>query len=203
MARNKTPTSTDLKYNLNPTIQTFAKPDDLNTTLLNYGREVRKHRWDDQPGSSRETSSCFYLAFKICRETITIAQYAPDVASAYLPLPLPCFHLTVKICRKTITIIQCAPKGAPVLAFYCAKLYLIIKDCIVSNAAKGKCICFFGSCSAIDREIPIKGINLNDIVKARCAKCTPRGQPRHAAPNELQGQPRGYPSVGSPLIIRR
>ncbi|KAG5776328.1 hypothetical protein H9Q73_009988 [Fusarium xylarioides] len=77
------------------------------------------------------------------------------------------------MCRETVTITQCAPEGAPVLAFYCAKLHLVAKDCIVCDAAKGKCICFFGSCGAIDREIPTKGINLNNVIKTRCAKCTP------------------------------
>ncbi|KAF5593179.1 cytochrome P450 monooxygenase [Fusarium pseudocircinatum] len=78
------------------------------------------------------------------------------------------------MCRETITIAQCAPEVSPVLAFYCAKLHLVAKDRIVCDAAKGKCICFFGSCGAIDREIPTKGINLGEVVKARCAECTPR-----------------------------
>ncbi|KAF4502753.1 Benzoate 4-monooxygenase [Fusarium agapanthi] len=78
------------------------------------------------------------------------------------------------MCRETITTAQCAPVVSPVLAFYCAKLHLVAKDRIVCDAAKGKCICFFGSCGAIDREIPTKGINLGEIVKARCAECTPR-----------------------------
>ncbi|PNP80507.1 hypothetical protein FNYG_06106 [Fusarium nygamai] len=78
------------------------------------------------------------------------------------------------MCRETIIIAQCAPEVSPVLAFYCAKLHLVAKDRVVCNAAKGKCICFFGSCGAIDREIPTKGINLGEVVKARCAECTPR-----------------------------
>ncbi|KAF5637333.1 benzoate 4-monooxygenase [Fusarium tjaetaba] len=78
------------------------------------------------------------------------------------------------MCRETITIAQCAPKESPVLAFYCAKLHLVAKDRIVCEAAKGKCICFFGSCGSIEREIPTKGIDLGEVVKARCAECTPR-----------------------------
>ncbi|KAF5982393.1 cytochrome P450 monooxygenase [Fusarium coicis] len=78
------------------------------------------------------------------------------------------------MCRETITIAQCAPEVSPVLAFYCAKLHLVAKDRIVCDVAKGKCICFFGSCGTIEREIPTKGINLREVVKARCAECTPR-----------------------------
>ncbi|KAF5633407.1 benzoate 4-monooxygenase [Fusarium sp. NRRL 52700] len=89
------------------------------------------------------------------------------------------------MCRETITIAQCAPVVAPVLAFYCAKLHLVAKDRVVCDAAKGKCICFFGSCGAIDREIPTKGINLNELVKARCAECTPR---EHRVGNGIPAQ---------------
>ncbi|EWG40990.1 hypothetical protein FVEG_03194 [Fusarium verticillioides 7600] len=78
------------------------------------------------------------------------------------------------MCRETITIAQCAPEVSPVLAFYCAKLHLVAKDRIICDATKGKCICFFGSCGTIEREIPTKGINLGEVVKARCAECTPR-----------------------------
>ncbi|KAF5593112.1 cytochrome P450 monooxygenase [Fusarium pseudoanthophilum] len=78
------------------------------------------------------------------------------------------------MCRETITIAQCAPEVSPVLAFYCAKLHLVAKDRIICDAAKGKCICFFGSCGSIEREIPTKGIDLGELVKARCAECTPR-----------------------------
>ncbi|KAM5516522.1 hypothetical protein FOXYSP1_03473 [Fusarium oxysporum f. sp. phaseoli] len=55
------------------------------------------------------------------------------------------------MCRKATTIPRCAPKAAPVLAFYCTKLHLVA--------------------ITIDREIPTKGINLADIVNARCGKC--------------------------------
>ncbi|KLP03525.1 uncharacterized protein LW94_8936 [Fusarium fujikuroi] len=89
------------------------------------------------------------------------------------------------MCSETITVAQCAPKVSPVLAFYCAKLHLVAKERIVCEAAKGKCICFFGSCGAIDREIPTKGINLSDIVKARCAECTPR---EHRVGNGIPAQ---------------
>ncbi|KAG5752798.1 hypothetical protein H9Q70_004547 [Fusarium xylarioides] len=89
------------------------------------------------------------------------------------------------MCRETITIGQCAPHVSPVLAFYCAKLHLVAKDRIVCDAAKGKCICFFGSCGAIDREIPTKGINLGEVVKARCAECTPR---EHRVGNGIPAQ---------------
>ncbi|SCV28731.1 uncharacterized protein FFB14_01949 [Fusarium fujikuroi] len=89
------------------------------------------------------------------------------------------------MCSETITVAQCAPKVSPVLAFYCAKLHLVAKERIVCEAAKGKCICFFGSCGAIDREIPTKGINLSDVVKARCAECTPR---EHRVGNGIPAQ---------------
>ncbi|KAF5545561.1 hypothetical protein FPHYL_10704 [Fusarium phyllophilum] len=89
------------------------------------------------------------------------------------------------MCRETITVAQCAPQVSPVLAFYCAKLHLVAKDRIVCDAAKGKCICFFGSCGAIDREIPTKGINLGEVVKARCAECTPR---EHRVGNGIPAQ---------------
>ncbi|KAK2932940.1 hypothetical protein FoTM2_007400 [Fusarium oxysporum f. sp. vasinfectum] len=77
------------------------------------------------------------------------------------------------------------PRVAPVLAFYYVKLHLIAKDRIICDAAKGKCIYFFGSCGAIDREIPTKGINLGDVIKARCAECTPR---KHQVGNGLGAQ---------------
>ncbi|EXM03097.1 hypothetical protein NOF04DRAFT_21012 [Fusarium oxysporum II5] len=77
------------------------------------------------------------------------------------------------------------PRVAPVLAFYYVKLHLIAKDLIICDAAKGKCIYFFGSCGAIDREIPTKGINLGDVIKARCAECTPR---KHQVGNGLGAQ---------------
>ncbi|KAF5678078.1 hypothetical protein FDENT_9074 [Fusarium denticulatum] len=89
------------------------------------------------------------------------------------------------MCRETVTIAQCAPEVSPVLAFYCAKLHLVAKDRIVCDAAKGKCICFFGSCGAIDREIPTKGTNLSELVKARCAECTPR---EHRVGNGIPAQ---------------
>ncbi|KAH7255305.1 uncharacterized protein BKA55DRAFT_688321 [Fusarium redolens] len=78
------------------------------------------------------------------------------------------------MCREVITIAQCAPEVAPVLAFYCAKLHLVAKERVVCDAARGKCICFFGSCGIIDREIPTKGIDLAGVTKVRCAECTPR-----------------------------
>ncbi|KAI1013369.1 hypothetical protein LB503_001432 [Fusarium chuoi] len=89
------------------------------------------------------------------------------------------------MCRESITIAQCAPEVSPVLAFYCAKLHLVAKDRVVCDAARGKCICFFGSCGGIDREIPTKGINLGNIVKARCAECTPR---EHRVGNGIPAQ---------------
>ncbi|KAF5982371.1 hypothetical protein FBULB1_4325 [Fusarium bulbicola] len=89
------------------------------------------------------------------------------------------------MCRETITIAQCAPEVSPVLAFYCAKLHLVAKDRILCDAAKGKCICFFGSCGSIDRQIPTKGISLEEIVKARCAECTPR---EHRVGNGIPAQ---------------
>ncbi|KAF9772493.1 hypothetical protein IL306_009797 [Fusarium sp. DS 682] len=78
------------------------------------------------------------------------------------------------MCREVITIAQCSPEQAPVLSFNCGKLHLVAHERVVCDAARGKCICFFGTCGNIDREIPTKGMDLASVVKARCAECTPR-----------------------------
>ncbi|KAF5714683.1 cytochrome P450 monooxygenase [Fusarium mundagurra] len=119
------------------------------------------------------------------QEILSFFLFTPTVTLARLPLSLACSHLTVIMCRETVTIAQCAPKVSPVLAFYCAKLHLVAKDHTICDAAKGKCICFFGSCGTIDREIPTKGINLSELVKARCAECTPR---EHRVGNGIPAQ---------------
>ncbi|KAF4340029.1 cytochrome P450 monooxygenase [Fusarium beomiforme] len=78
------------------------------------------------------------------------------------------------MCREVITIAQCSPEQSPVLSFNCGKLHLVAHERVVCDGARGKCICFFGTCGSIGREIPTKGMDLASVVKARCAECTPR-----------------------------
>ncbi|KAF5663738.1 hypothetical protein FHETE_7443 [Fusarium heterosporum] len=78
------------------------------------------------------------------------------------------------MCRETVTFAQCAPHDPPVLTFNCGKLHMIAQDRIVCEEAKGKCICYFGTCGRVEREVPTKGIDLSEVTKVRCASCVVR-----------------------------
>ncbi|KAM0352339.1 hypothetical protein ACHAPU_002004 [Fusarium lateritium] len=78
------------------------------------------------------------------------------------------------MCRETVTIAQCAPDSPPVLTFNCGKLHMIAQDRTVCGEAKGKCVCYFGTCGRVQREVSTNGIDLSEITKVRCASCVVR-----------------------------
>ncbi|KAL4723574.1 hypothetical protein ACLX1H_009212 [Fusarium chlamydosporum] len=78
------------------------------------------------------------------------------------------------MCVEKVTIAQCAPPTSPTLSFTCGKLHMVAQDRIVCDDACGNCVCFFGTCGTIGRDIPTDGIDLSDVAKIRCASCTGR-----------------------------
>ncbi|KAF5021777.1 hypothetical protein F66182_6152 [Fusarium sp. NRRL 66182] len=78
------------------------------------------------------------------------------------------------MCRESIVIAQCAPHNPPVLSFNCGKLHMIAGDRLICDRADGTCVCFFGTCGTVDRDVTTSGIDLADIAKVRCAGCTAR-----------------------------
>ncbi|KAF4966336.1 hypothetical protein FSARC_5964 [Fusarium sarcochroum] len=78
------------------------------------------------------------------------------------------------MCRESITIAQCAPHNPPVLTFNCGKMHMVAQDRLVCDSARGTCVCFFGTCGSVVRDVTTSGIDLADIAKVRCASCTVR-----------------------------
>ncbi|KAF4452439.1 hypothetical protein F53441_4719 [Fusarium austroafricanum] len=78
------------------------------------------------------------------------------------------------MCLEKVTIAMCAPKEAPYLSFDCGKLHLVAADRIVCDKARAKCVCYFGTCGTVERELPTKGIDITSLAKVRCVECTPR-----------------------------
>ncbi|KAF4991008.1 hypothetical protein FGRMN_8129 [Fusarium graminum] len=78
------------------------------------------------------------------------------------------------MCREAVTLAQCAPHDPPVLTFNCGKLHMIAQDRSVCEEAKGKCICYFGTCGRVQRDVSTKGIDLSEVTKVRCASCVVR-----------------------------
>ncbi|KAJ4267511.1 hypothetical protein NW762_003618 [Fusarium torreyae] len=78
------------------------------------------------------------------------------------------------MCRESITIAQCAPHSPPVLTFNCGKMHMVAQDRTVCDGAHGTCVCFFGTCGSVVRDVTTSGIDLADITKVRCASCTVR-----------------------------
>ncbi|KAH6968228.1 hypothetical protein DER45DRAFT_606964 [Fusarium avenaceum] len=78
------------------------------------------------------------------------------------------------MCRENVTIAQCAPHDPPVLSFTCGKLHMVAQDRVVCDKAEGKCVCYFGTCGLVTREITTGGIDLSSISKIRCATCVVR-----------------------------
>ncbi|SPJ70618.1 uncharacterized protein FTOL_00346 [Fusarium torulosum] len=78
------------------------------------------------------------------------------------------------MCRENVTIAQCAPLDPPVLSFTCGKLHMVAQDRVVCEKAEGKCVCYFGTCGLVTREVTTSGVDLGNIVKIRCATCVVR-----------------------------
>ncbi|KAI6763897.1 hypothetical protein HG530_007686 [Fusarium avenaceum] len=78
------------------------------------------------------------------------------------------------MCRENVTIAQCAPHDPPVLSFTCGKLHMVAQDRVVCDKSEGKCICYFGTCGLVTREITTGGVDLSSISKIRCATCVVR-----------------------------
>jgi hypothetical protein len=78
------------------------------------------------------------------------------------------------MCRENVTIAQCAPLDPPVLSFTCGKLHMVAQDRVVCEKAEGKCVCYFGTCGLVTREVTTSGVDLGNIIKLRCATCVVR-----------------------------
>ncbi|KAM0358903.1 hypothetical protein ACHAP4_004885 [Fusarium culmorum] len=78
------------------------------------------------------------------------------------------------MCVETITIALCAPQSTPHLSFTCGNLHLVAEDRVVCDSAVGDCICYFGTCGKVTREVPTGGIDFSAISKVRCTTCTAR-----------------------------
>ncbi|KAM0425677.1 hypothetical protein ACHAPT_009209 [Fusarium lateritium] len=78
------------------------------------------------------------------------------------------------MCRENLTIALCAPLNAPFLSFTCGKLHMVAEQRHVCEQARGGCICFFGTCGAVEKNVGTNSIDLASIVKVRCAGCAVR-----------------------------
>lgn len=102
----------------------------------------------------------------------------PFVDSCFLPttksFPHSPITFTFIMCQEDITIALCAPSKAPALSFTCGKLHMVAQQRHVCNSARGPCVCFFGTCGVIEKNIATSGIDLSAVEKVRCAECTIR-----------------------------
>lgn len=51
---------------------------------------------------------------------------------------------------------------------------MVAQGRVVCDKAEGKCVCYFGTCGLVTREITTGGIDLSNISKIRCATCVVR-----------------------------
>ncbi|KAI8691936.1 hypothetical protein LRP88_09197 [Fusarium phalaenopsidis] len=78
------------------------------------------------------------------------------------------------MCQEFITIALCAPSKAPSLSFTCGQLHMVAERRHVCDRARGACVCFFGTCGTIEKNISTCGVDLSAVEKIRCAECTTR-----------------------------
>ncbi|KAF7558425.1 hypothetical protein G7046_g5741 [Stylonectria norvegica] len=79
------------------------------------------------------------------------------------------------MCREVITIAICAPQSAPALSFACGKLHLVAGQRLVCKDAKGSCVCYFGTCGIVERDVlSASSSDLSEVNKVRCIQCTIR-----------------------------
>ncbi|KAJ4318714.1 hypothetical protein N0V84_006707 [Fusarium piperis] len=78
------------------------------------------------------------------------------------------------MCQEHITIALCAPSKAPSLSFTCGKFHMVAEQRHICNRARGPCMCFFGTCGVIEKNVGVSGIDLSTVRKVRCAECTVR-----------------------------
>ncbi|UPK98280.1 hypothetical protein LCI18_009215 [Fusarium solani-melongenae] len=78
------------------------------------------------------------------------------------------------MCQEFITIALCAPSKAPSLSFTCGQLHMVAERRHVCDRARGACVCFFGTCGTVEKNISTYGIDLSAVAKIRCAECTTR-----------------------------
>ncbi|KAH7148327.1 hypothetical protein EDB81DRAFT_932667 [Dactylonectria macrodidyma] len=99
------------------------------------------------------------------------------------------------MCQEIIALAICAPSKTPHMSFTCGKLHMVAGERIVCKDARGTCVCFFGTCGKVDREVTTMATDLADLTKVRCASCTKReddtGDRRH-----------GEEIINSPLLQR-
>lgn len=89
------------------------------------------------------------------------------------------------MCKQYIDIAQCAPlnpsKGP--LTFVCGQLHQYAAHRDTCDAAKGGCVCFFGTCGKIENIVRTQPVDLMSLPKMRCLQCTTReeqvGERRH------------------------
>ncbi|KAM0548178.1 hypothetical protein ACHAPJ_009976 [Fusarium lateritium] len=53
-------------------------------------------------------------------------------------------------------------------------MHMVAQNRTVCDGAHGTCVCFFGTCGSVVRDVTTNGIDLADIAKVRCASCTVR-----------------------------
>ncbi|RGP79336.1 hypothetical protein FLONG3_2565 [Fusarium longipes] len=78
------------------------------------------------------------------------------------------------MCVENVTIALCAPHNPSQLSFNCSKLHMVAQGRTICKKARGSCICYFGTCGNVSREISTDGMDLSDVSKAKCASCTER-----------------------------
>lgn len=78
------------------------------------------------------------------------------------------------MCLEVITLAHCAPQNPPALSFTCGKLHMVAGSRSVCSRARGPCVCFFGTCGTVERDVGTTAVDFTDLTKIRCAHCTTR-----------------------------
>lgn len=78
------------------------------------------------------------------------------------------------MCLEVITLAHCAPQNPPALSFTCGKLHMVAGSRSVCSRARGPCVCFFGTCGTVERDVGTTAVDFTALTKIRCAHCTTR-----------------------------
>ncbi|KAL7908272.1 hypothetical protein GGI35DRAFT_453756 [Trichoderma velutinum] len=99
------------------------------------------------------------------------------------------------MCKEFITIAICAPQKAPSMSFTCGQLHLVAERRQVCDKATGSCLCFVGTCGALESIPSSEGIPIASLKSIRCVACTAREE-------EVGDRRSNGELIGSPLLTR-
>ncbi|KAF7544855.1 hypothetical protein G7Z17_g9635 [Cylindrodendrum hubeiense] len=99
------------------------------------------------------------------------------------------------MCRETIALAICAPQNPPALSFTCGKLHMVSGHRAVCTRARGPCVCFFGTCGTVERDVTTTAVDFAVLTKLRCAQCTTRE-------DDVGDRRKGREIIESPLLQR-